>query len=80
MVEGKTQEATTAAVLGPRMTSPLLTRRALLAGTGQVAILAMLPVGCAPIANAPWADGTFWDDGLGWVDRSGQLWSSFAGD
>ena len=60
--------------------STLLTRRALLAGTGQAALLAMLPVGCAPIANAPWSDGTFWDDGLGWVDGPGQFWSSLAAD
>lgn len=44
-----------------------MTRRRLLAGTGQVALLAMLPIACAPGANTPWADGTFWDDGQGWT-------------
>ena len=48
---------------------PSLTRRQLLAGTGKVALLAaMLPMACAPVINAPWADGTFWDDGKGWAD------------
>jgi hypothetical protein len=45
-----------------------MTRRQLLAGTGQVAVLAMLQPACAPLANAAWADGTFWDDGQGWTD------------
>ena len=48
--------------------SHVLTRRRLLAGAGQVAVLAALPLSCAPIASLPWADGTFWDDGLGWID------------
>ncbi|MDH3662005.1 MAG: hypothetical protein OEU92_18580 [Alphaproteobacteria bacterium] len=60
--------------------STALTRRQLLAGTGQVALLAILPIGCAPAANAPWADGTFWDDGLGWVDGADQFWSRSAAD
>ncbi len=48
---------------------PSITRRRLLAGTGQLALLAAwLPTGCAPVANRPWSDGTFWDDGLGWAD------------
>jgi hypothetical protein len=46
----------------------VLTRRRLLAGAGQVAVLAALPLSCAPIASLPWDDGTFWDDGLGWID------------
>lgn len=48
--------------------APLMTRRQLLAGTGQLAVLAMLSTACVPIVNAPWADGTFWDDGKGWTD------------
>ena len=49
--------------------TPSLTRRQLLAGTGQIALLAaVLPMACAPVINAPWADGTFWDDGKGWAD------------
>lgn len=51
-----------------RSSAPSMTRRALLAGTGHVALLAALPVACMPIVNAPWADGTFWDDGKGWSD------------
>jgi hypothetical protein len=43
-----------------------MTRRQLLAGTGKAAVLAMLPLGCAPAASTPFADGTFWDDGSGW--------------
>lgn len=46
---------------------PSLTRRQLLAGTGKVALFAMLPLGCAPQASLPFADGTFWDDGSGWT-------------
>lgn len=45
---------------------PTLTRRTLLAGTGQLALLAMVPLGCAPAASLPFSDGTFWDDGSGW--------------
>lgn len=45
---------------------PKLTRRQLLAGTGQLALLAALPLGCAPRGNDPFADGTFWNDGSGW--------------
>ncbi|MEM7044559.1 MAG: hypothetical protein AAF543_17260 [Pseudomonadota bacterium] len=44
-----------------------MTRRRLLAGTGQVALFALLPTACAPVTNTPWADGTFWDDGQGWT-------------
>ncbi len=43
-----------------------ITRRQLLAGTGKIAVLAMLPISCAPKASIPFADGTFWDDGSGW--------------
>ena len=46
--------------------APAITRRQLLAGTGKVALFAMVPLGCAPQANTPFADGTFWDDGSGW--------------
>lgn len=53
---------------GQRSDVTAMTRRRLLAGTGQVALLAMmLPTACAPTANTPWADGTFWDDGQGWA-------------
>lgn len=45
---------------------PSMTRRRLLAGVGQTAVLALLPAGCVPLANAAWADNTFWDDGTGW--------------
>lgn len=45
---------------------PLMTRRLLLAGAGQAAVLALLPFGCAPAMSKAWADGTFWDDGSGW--------------
>ena len=50
-----------------RAVMPAMTRRQLLAGTGQIALLAMLPTACAPAASIAWADGTFWDDGLGWT-------------
>ncbi len=50
-----------------RIAGPALTRRALLAGTGHAALLAVLPFGCAPIVGKPFADGTFWDDGSGWT-------------
>ncbi|MGI9508354.1 MAG: hypothetical protein ACR2QJ_03270 [Geminicoccaceae bacterium] len=46
----------------------LLTRRQLLAGVGQAALLTTFTVGCVPLGDYPWADGTFWDDGLGWTD------------
>ena len=45
---------------------PSLTRRALLASAGKIALLTMLPAACVPTANLPFADGTFWDDGTGW--------------
>ncbi|MGI9433650.1 MAG: hypothetical protein ACR2Q4_02265 [Geminicoccaceae bacterium] len=51
---------------------PLLTRRRLLTSTGSIAVVAGLPLACAPVVNKPWADGTFWDDGSGWDD--GRIW------
>lgn len=55
--------------VGTQANMPSLTRRQLLAGSGQVALLAaVLPMACAPVINAPWADGTFWADGQGWTD------------
>ncbi|MEZ5932058.1 MAG: hypothetical protein R3F54_08925 [Alphaproteobacteria bacterium] len=45
-----------------------LTRRRLLAGAGQIALLAAFPIACTSTASVAWADGTFWDDGLGWRD------------
>lgn len=51
-----------------RIASASMTRRQLLSGTGKLALLAMLPAACTTAANLPWADGTFWDDGLGWKD------------
>lgn len=45
---------------------PAITRRLLLAGAGQAAVLTLLPLGCAPAVSKAWADGTFWDDGSGW--------------
>jgi hypothetical protein len=53
----------------PHQTPPAMasiTRRQLLAGIDKAAVLAMLPLGCAPAASTPFADGTFWDDGSGW--------------
>lgn len=51
---------------GTTSTGPRMTRRQLLAGTGKAALLAMAPLGCVQVANNPFSDGTFWDDGLGW--------------
>ncbi len=45
---------------------PNVTRRELLASTGAVALVAAVPFACAPTANKPFDDGTFWDDGSGW--------------
>ncbi|NJO37911.1 MAG: hypothetical protein HC871_10210 [Rhizobiales bacterium] len=45
-----------------------MTRRRLLAGTGRIALLAALPMACTSAPSVAWADGTFWDDGLGWRD------------
>lgn len=46
-----------------------MTRRRLLTGTGQLALLAaVLPTACIPVINEPWADGSFWDDGQGWTE------------
>ena len=50
-----------------RAVGPSLTRRQLMAGAGQAALLVMVPIGCTPAANTPFADGTFWDDGSGWT-------------
>lgn len=49
------------------LSTPQITRRRLLAGAGQIALLTAIPMACAPAASTPWADGTFWDDGLGWT-------------
>ena len=39
-------------------------------GTGQIVVAAAvttLPVACMKQNEHPWSDGTFWDDGTGWV-------------
>jgi hypothetical protein len=69
MTEATRAQDETGLTARARSEASLLTRRQLLAGSGQLALLAaFLPTACMPIVNAPWADGTFWDDGKGWTD------------
>ncbi|MGI9498944.1 MAG: hypothetical protein ACR2P3_02830 [Geminicoccaceae bacterium] len=68
MSEAKKGQETIVPALRAEPVLPSMTRRRLLTGVGQAALLTMAPVGCMPAINAPWADGTFWDDGKGWAD------------
>lgn len=68
MNETEERQGSSVSATRARIGQPGMTRRQLLAGAGQAALLAALPVGCVPVGNYPWADGTFWDDGLGWAD------------
>lgn len=51
-----------------------MTRRDLFLGVGQAAVVGMsvpslaLLGACATPQPEPWADGTFWSDGTGWIE------------
>ncbi len=48
----------------------MFTRRQVMASTGQIFVAVgatVLPVACMKQIEQPWSDGTFWDDGTGWV-------------
>lgn len=48
---------------------PGITRRRLMLGSSQVALLTVMLAGCGngEVEPEPFSDGTFFDDGTGWV-------------